>query len=362
MSTLELRNIRKTFGTQETLSGINLSLEDGEFLVLLGASGCGKSTLLNMISGLIEPTGGEVILGGQRLNGVHPKDRDIAMVFQSYALYPNLTVARNVGFGLEMRNAPKAEREAAVAEVAAMLRIGHLLERKPADLSGGQRQRVAIGRALVRKPKLFLFDEPLSNLDAKLRMEMRSELKRLHQLLGVTIVYVTHDQIEAMTLATRIAVMNAGRVEQLAAPEEIYNRPATRFVAEFIGSPPMNILPAVAAEGGLKLGPGGPLWQVAAPHEPVVVGIRPEAFRLAAEAGDLTFSGTVDLIELTGPEKIVSVDIAGQPLIATFPAQTRLSLSERVDLHADPARLSAFEHRSGQRVNLAGPRPEGRSR
>ena len=254
--------------------------------MLLGASGCGKSTLLKLISGLPDPSGGDVTLDGRRLNGVHPKDRDIAMVFQSYALYPNLSVARNIGFGLEMRRR-QAERKAAVAEAA-----------KPSDRPpagpparrplGGQRQRVAIGRALVRKPRLFLFDEPLSNLDAKLRMEMRSELKRLHQMLRVTVVYVTHDQIEAMTLATRIAVMNKGRVEQLGTPEEVYNRPATRFVAEFTGAPPMNMLPEEGRDGGLGIGPGGASGRSAARparhrrHPPRSVQLRPGRGDLAS--------------------------------------------------------------------------------
>ena len=217
-------NIRKRYGAVETLKGIDISLASGEFLVLLGSSGCGKSTLLNIIAGLAEATDGDVRIGDRSVIGVHPKDRDIAMVFQSYALYPNMTVARNIGFGLEMRKVPAAERKEAVQETAKLLQIENLLDRKPAELSGGQRQRVAIGRALVRKPQVFLFDEPLSNLDAKLRMEMRTELKRLHQMLGTTIVYVTHDQIEAMTLATRIAVMRDGQIEQLGTPEEIYDR------------------------------------------------------------------------------------------------------------------------------------------
>lgn len=281
MSTLELQNIHKSYGVVQTLKGIDLSLETGEFLVLLGASGCGKSTLLSIISGLCEPTSGTVFLEGKKLNGVHPKDRDIAMVFQSYALYPNLTVARNVGFGLEMRNVDKATREVAIKKAAKMLQIEKLLDRKPGDLSGGQRQRVAIGRAMVREPKLFLFDEPLSNLDAKLRMEMRRELKRLHQMLGVTVVYVTHDQIEAMTLATRIAVMNEGQIEQLGTPAEIYDQPKSRFVAEFMGVPPMNMLPASSTvDGGLRLTGTEAIWPYKIPAPEVIVGIRPEALKL----------------------------------------------------------------------------------
>ena len=246
MSALDLKGISKSFGRLPTLAGIDLTLDSGEFLVLLGASGCGKSTLLSIIAGLLDPTDGKVEIAGRDVTRVAPKDRDIAMVFQSYALYPSLSVARNIGFGLEMRGASKAARREAVNRAAEILQISHLLDRKPAALSGGQRQRVAIGRALVREPKLFLFDEPLSNLDAKLRMEMRSELKRLHQMLAATIVYVTHDQIEAMTLATRIAVMRDGRIEQLGTPDEIYNCPATSFVAEFVGAPPMNLIRARA--------------------------------------------------------------------------------------------------------------------
>ncbi|WP_353471452.1 ABC transporter ATP-binding protein [Salipiger sp. H15] len=353
MSTLEIRNITKSFGTVQTLKGIDLTLEEGEFLVLLGASGCGKSTLLSMISGLSEPTSGEVVLNGRALNGVHPKDRDIAMVFQSYALYPNLSVARNIGFGLEMRGTAKAEREAAVAEAARMLKIDHLLERKPGDLSGGQRQRVAIGRALVRKPQLFLFDEPLSNLDAKLRMEMRSELKRLHQMLGVTVVYVTHDQIEAMTLATRIAVMQGGRIEQLGTPEDIYNRPATRFVAEFMGAPPMNLLAAAPVAGGLQIEGTGQVLPCT-PRGAALVGIRPEALKLAPMDGALSLAGTVDLIELTGPEKIVSVALGGRSVTMTVPAETPIALGQAVTLYADMSRLSVFDAESGARIELPG--------
>ncbi|OWX98631.1 sn-glycerol-3-phosphate ABC transporter ATP-binding protein UgpC [Thioclava sp. IC9] len=353
MSTLELHDIRKSFGALEMLKGIDLSLETGEFLVLLGASGCGKSTLLSIISGLSEPSSGEVVLDGRTLNGVHPKNRDIAMVFQSYALYPNLTVARNIGFGLEMRNVDKATREEAVRKAAKMLQIEALLDRKPADLSGGQRQRVAIGRAMVREPKLFLFDEPLSNLDAKLRMEMRSELKRLHQMLGVTIVYVTHDQIEAMTLATRIAVMNGGRIEQIGTPAEIYNRPNSRFVAEFMGAPPMNMLPATACAQGLQFGSTQTVWPCRAPDTRVTVGIRPEALKTTEITGGLSLTGRVDLIELTGPEQIVSLDLGENKLTATLPAEETLSLGQSLTVYVDPARLSVFDAETGLRVEVA---------
>ena len=274
------------------LKGIDIAIEDGEFLVLVGPSGCGKSTLLNMIAGLDTITDGEIAIDGGRVNELHPKDRDIAMVFQSYALYPNMTVGQNIVFGLEMRGVPKPERDKAMAEVAKLLQIDHLLDRKPGQLSGGQRQRVAMGRALVRHPKIFLFDEPLSNLDAKLRVEMRTEIKKLHQRLKATIVYVTHDQIEAMTLATRIAVMKAGDLLQLGTPKEIYENPADLFVAGFMGSPSMNLIPAklVEANGGLAVeidarrGWAGQRcrWPTAMPPgaayagRDVILGVRPE--------------------------------------------------------------------------------------
>ena len=244
MASLTISNVKKHFGPLHILKGIDIAIDDGEFLVLVGPSGCGKSTLLNMIAGLDTITDGEIAIDGSRVNELHPKDRDIAMVFQSYALYPNMTVGQNIVFGLEMRGVPKPERDKAMAEVAKLLQIDHLLDRKPGQLSGGQRQRVAMGRALVRHPKIFLFDEPLSNLDAKLRVEMRTEIKKLHQRLKATIVYVTHDQIEAMTLATRIAVMKAGNLLQLGTPKEIYENPADLFVAGFMGSPSMNLIPA----------------------------------------------------------------------------------------------------------------------
>src|SRR5688572_15393191 len=244
MAFIEIDHLSKRFGQVEALKNINLKVEKGDFLVLVGPSGCGKSTLLNTIAGLETVSDGDIRIDGKRINELHPSRRDIAMVFQSYALYPSMTVEQNIAFGMEMRNIPRAERQTAVAKVAEMLQISHLLKRRPSQLSGGQRQRVAMGRALVRNPQVFLFDEPLSNLDAKLRVDMRTEIKRLHQRMGTTIIYVTHDQIEAMTLASQIAVLKDGVLQQFGAPHEIYNHPANMFVADFMGSPAMNLIPA----------------------------------------------------------------------------------------------------------------------
>ena len=261
MAGLTIRGARKDYGRTRVLHEIDIDVADGEFLVLVGPSGCGKSTLLNMIAGLETVTEGSILIDDVVVDRLDPADRDIAMVFQSYALYPTMTVAKNIAFGLEMRGVAKPERKAAVERVAKLLQIEPLLDSKPAQLSGGQRQRVAMGRALVRDPKIFLFDEPLSNLDAKLRVEMRTEIKKLHARLGTTIVYVTHDQIEAMTMATRIAVMNGGYLQQLGTPKQIYDRPANLFVATFMGSPPMNLLPATVRGSGsgarLEIAPDG---------------------------------------------------------------------------------------------------------
>src|SRR5712672_4358727 len=291
MSFLEIKGLRKRFGPLEVLKGIDLTLDKGGFLVLVVPSGCGKSTLLGTIAGLESISAGEICIEGQQINDLHPSKRDIAMVFQSYALYPNMTVAENMAFGMEMRGVPRPEREKAVADVAKTLQLEHLLKRRPSQLSGGQRQRVAMGRALVRKPRVFLFDEPLSNLDAKLRVDMRVEIKRLHQRTGATIVYVTHDQIEAMTLATRIAVLKDGVLQQFGTPAEIYNEPVNVFVADFMGSPAMNLVPAKGRqEGGrplvaltradepdLLLRLSGPSMRIAAESRDVLIGIRPEA-------------------------------------------------------------------------------------
>ncbi|UCI09264.1 ABC transporter ATP-binding protein [Mesorhizobium sp. B1-1-8] len=356
MSALEIRDIRKNYGAVETLKGIDIALESGEFLVLLGSSGCGKSTLLNIIAGLAEATSGDVLIGGRSVLGVHPKNRDIAMVFQSYALYPNLTVHRNIGFGLEMRKVAAGERDKAVREAARLLQIEALLDRKPGQLSGGQRQRVAIGRALVRKPQVFLFDEPLSNLDAKLRLEMRTELKRLHQMLQTTVVYVTHDQIEAMTLASRIAVMRDGRIEQLGTPEEIYDHPATLYVAGFVGAPSMNMLNATVNAGQLAI--AGSDARVAVPVRfkdavregaDVIVGVRPEALRLASGgASEPAFPVEIDVIELTGPELVTTARIGAQRLTATLPPRTPLAKGEPCRFAFDEDALRLFDPASGK--------------
>ena len=282
----------------QTFEWLDIHVAPGEFLILVGPSGCGKSTLLNIIAGLDEPTEGEIRIGGKNVVGMPPRDRDIAMVFQSYALYPTLSVADNIGFALEMRKMPKAERQKRIDEVATMLQIRHLLDRRPSQLSGGQRQRVAMGRALARQPQLFLFDEPLSNLDAKLRVEMRAEIKRLHQASGITSVYVTHDQVEAMTLGSRIAVMKGGVVQQLGTPDEIYNRPANTYVATFIGSPTMNLLRGTQAAGHFAL--QGASLDLAAPLSAaeVMLGVRPEHLVMQDSA---PWRGTVSVVEPTGP-------------------------------------------------------------
>ena len=355
MGALSLVDLGKSYGALQTLKGINLELDAGEFLVLLGPSGCGKSTILNLIAGLLEPTEGDVRIGGRRVNGVHPKDRDIAMVFQSYALYPNLTVARNIGFGLEMRGVPQAEREAAVTRVAELLQISALLDRRPGQLSGGQRQRVAIGRALVRNPAVFLFDEPLSNLDAKLRMETRAEIKRLHQSLGKTMIYVTHDQIEAMTLATRIAVMNAGRIEQLGTPEEVYRRPASLFVAGFVGSPGMNLIPGRVLGGAFHpAGDAGPLplppGCTVAEGRDLIFGIRPENLSLATSDTPGAVGAMIEVVELTGPEQLVHLRMGPHRLLASLPPTSRLTAGTVCHISIDPTAAVFFDATTGLNI------------
>ncbi|MFZ5551096.1 MAG: ABC transporter ATP-binding protein [Pseudomonadota bacterium] len=349
MGALSIRQVRKTFGHIEILKGIDIEIEAGEFLILVGASGCGKSTLLNMIAGLDVPTSGAIHIGDRDVTHLPSRDRDIAMVFQSYALYPNMNVAQNIAFGLEMRKVPKPERDAAVDRVAKMLQIGHLLDRKPGQLSGGQRQRVAMGRALARDPKLFLFDEPLSNLDAKLRVEMRAEIKRLHQRTQTTTVYVTHDQVEAMTLGDRIAVMRDGRVEQFGTPDDIYARPATRFVAEFIGSPSMNFVavqrgPAgVSAAGlGLPLAPNQH-QAIAAGSTELSYGVRPEDLALAAPGTAGCLPGTLAMVEPTGPETYAMVDTPLGTWTARVPGKVAQPVGEPVALAWNEGAVHLFD-------------------
>ena len=353
MGALSIRNVRKSFGATNILKGIDIEVEAGEFLILVGPSGCGKSTLLSMIAGLDTPTIGSIHIADRDVTYALPKDRDIAMVFQSYALYPNMNVAQNISFGLEMRNVPKPQREQAIKRVATMLQIEHLLDRKPGQLSGGQRQRVAMGRALARNPKLFLFDEPLSNLDAKLRVEMRAEIKLLHQRTQTTTVYVTHDQVEAMTLGDRIAVMRDGVVQQLGTPDDIYSRPATRFVAEFIGSPAMNMVGSLHAENGLN-SKGVELALTAeqrnalqAANAPeITYGLRPESLAFA----DAGLPGSLTMLEPTGPETYALVDTAVGTLVARVPGKVRQAVGERVFLRWSAADAHLFDAKTEQRV------------
>ena len=362
MSALVLDKIRKRFDGNEVLKGIDISLADGEFLVLLGPSGCGKSTLLNIIAGLLEPTSGDVRIGDRSVLGVRPKNRDIAMVFQSYALYPNMSVERNIGFGLEMRGVPVAERREAVHKAAAVLHIEPLLKRRPGELSGGQRQRVAIGRALVRDPAVFLFDEPLSNLDAKLRMEMRGELRRLHEMLETTIVYVTHDQIEAMTLASRIALMHNGLIEQIGTPDEIYNRPANLYVAGFVGSPAMNVLDATLhrtveslvatlVQGGETIHlPLNQIEHTTPDGARVSLGIRPEAVRLAVEGEAGAIKVRIVDVELTGPEKLVVALLGGATFTARVSPHAPIHPGDTATFAFDTAGVNLFDPNSGARL------------
>jgi multiple sugar transport system ATP-binding protein len=356
MAALQLRNIVKTYeGGAHVIKGIDLDVRDGEFMVFVGPSGCGKSTLLRMIAGLEEISGGDMLIDNQRVNELAPAKRGIAMVFQSYALYPHMTVAKNMGFALKLAGASAAEVDAAVKRAADVLQITHLLDRKPKALSGGQRQRVAIGRAIVRKPRVFLFDEPLSNLDAALRVQMRTELSRLHRELDTTMVYVTHDQVEAMTLGQRIAVFNGGIVEQVGAPMELYERPANRFVAGFLGSPKMNMLPACVtavtdASVELATASGGRLTLArrpgrARPGDNVTLGFRPDAVDLA-ESTEGALVGRVDLVERLGDATLVHVQCAGAPtpLIVSLPGhESHVRVAASVALAPHGHRASLFD-------------------
>jgi multiple sugar transport system ATP-binding protein len=371
MAFIEIDHLSKRFGSTEVLKNINLSVERGDFLVLVGPSGCGKSTLLNTIAGLETITEGEIRIDERRINDLHPSRRDIAMVFQSYALYPNMTVEQNIAFGMEMRNVPKAERQKAVSKVADMLQIAHLLKRRPSQLSGGQRQRVAMGRALVRDPQVFLFDEPLSNLDAKLRVDMRTEIKRLHQRMGTTIVYVTHDQIEAMTLASQIAVLKDGTLQQFGSPSEIYNSPANIFVADFMGSPAMNLIPAkleksagalavsmARGERGslrveVKKAPNG-LSQFMG--QEIIFGIRPEALTDADSAdrnAQQVFEGDclIEVVEPAGSDTFAVTRLGGKEIIARLRADASVVPGQTAKLVFNLDKAVFFDKSTGTRIS-----------
>ena len=350
-SALSIRGVRKCFGKGEkqveVLKRIDIDVAPGEFLILVGPSGCGKSTLLNIVAGLEQPTEGQVLIAGRDVVQVPPAQRDIAMVFQSYALYPNMSVAENIGFALEMRKVPKAQRQARILEVATLLQMEHLLQRRPAQLSGGQRQRVAMGRALAREPQLFLFDEPLSNLDAKRRVEMRAEIKRLHQISGVTSVYVTHDQIEAMTLGSRIAVMKDGVLQQLGTPDDIYRRPANTYVAGFIGSPTMNLVEGRATGGAFAI--AGAELALAAPSQvgALLLGLRPEHIALDDAA---PWRGQVLVVEPTGADTFVVLQTeAGRITVRTAP-QSAVRPGDSVGLKVLGEHANWFDLQSGGRV------------
>ncbi|WP_429811971.1 ABC transporter ATP-binding protein [Ensifer sp. B1-9] len=348
MSEIELRSVGKSYGSVAVLNNVSLEMGDGEFVVLVGPSGCGKSTLLRMIAGLEDISAGEITIGGKVVNDMPAKERDIAMVFQSYALYPHMKVAENMSFALKLAGAPKAEIQKRVTEAAEILGLEKLLDRLPRELSGGQRQRVAMGRAIVRDPRAFLFDEPLSNLDAKLRVKMRSEIKKLHQRLRRTMVYVTHDQTEAMTMADKIVVMNGGKIEQAGAPLELYNDPANLFVAGFIGSPEINLIEAIA-DGEMALTRGGvslPLGEKVQPGTRIVCGIRPQHITL----GTTGVPGRISLVEPTGEDQEIVVDMGGQDISVVVHGGKPLSAGQDVMLTIDADKVLLFDKETGERM------------
>ncbi len=353
MASVQINDVRKSFGGFEVLHGVSIAIEDGAFVVLVGPSGCGKSTLLRMLAGLENITSGTIAIGDRIVNNVQPKERDIAMVFQNYALYPHMTVAQNMGFSLKLRGASSSEITERVKKAAGILDLGHLLERYPRQLSGGQRQRVAMGRAIVRDPQVFLFDEPLSNLDAKLRVAMRAEIKELHQRLKTTTVYVTHDQIEAMTMADKIVVMHDGIVEQIGSPLELYDYPANRFVAGFIGSPAMNFIEGRLRANGqpyVETDTGAQLPLATAPDasegKPIVYGVRPEHFELADDG----IAAEVVVVEPTGSETQVIARVGQHDVIAVFRDRHPLQAGDLIHLRPRPATAHLFDKETGARV------------
>ncbi len=350
MAAVAFKDILKSYGKVKVIHGISFDIEDGEFVVLVGPSGCGKSTLLRMLAGLEEITGGEILIDGRVVNDLESKDRDIAMVFQSYALYPHMTVRENMAFSLRLRNADKATTDQRVDNASRILNLDPLLDRFPRELSGGQRQRVAMGRAIVRDPKVFLFDEPLSNLDAKLRVAMRAEIKALHQRLKTTTVYVTHDQIEAMTMADRIVVMHDGIIEQIGTPLQLFDRPGNLFVAQFIGSPSMNVFAGTVRDGHVDaLGARWPLPAVCSvtQGQAVQMGIRPTDIGLAAQG----IPAKVVVVEPTGAETELLVEVGGQKMVVVLHGRTQAQADEMVHLTLDPEKAHVFDSSSGKRLS-----------
>jgi multiple sugar transport system ATP-binding protein len=352
-----IRDVRKAFGAMQVIHGVDITIDDGQFVVLVGPSGCGKSTLLRMIAGLENITAGEIRIGERVVNNVPPKERDVAMVFQNYALYPHMTVADNMSFSMRLRGAPAAEVEARVKRAAAILGLDGLLGRYPRQLSGGQRQRVAMGRAIVRDPQVFLFDEPLSNLDAKLRVQMRTEIKELHQRLKTTTVYVTHDQIEAMTMADKIVVMHDGLVEQIGAPLDLYDKPDNLFVAGFIGSPAMNFLRgAVRANGAAQFeGPAGLCVPLAAPSawdgRTVICGVRPEHLALVPSGTQDGVEAAIQVVEPTGSEIQVVAQLGDDEVIALFRERHQFKPGDKIRLRPEPGLVHVFDAETGKRLN-----------
>jgi sn-glycerol 3-phosphate transport system ATP-binding protein len=355
MADISIRQVRKSYGSTEVVHGVDLDIANGEFVVILGPSGCGKSTLLRMIAGLEDISGGEIAIAGQRVNDLEPRERGCAMVFQNYALYPHMSVAENIGYALKVAGTARAERERRVRDVAQTVGLGDYLDRKPGQLSGGQRQRVAMARAMIREPKVFLFDEPLSNLDAKLRVQMRIEIRRLHRRLAATSVFVTHDQIEAMTLADRLVVMHAGRIEQVGAPADVYHRPATRFVAGFIGSPAMNMFGAtVITPGFVRLDAGpelryDPALAATQPGQRVDVGIRPEDVEAHTEAADGIATMAVEFQEELGAGRLLHGQFGGADFVVQLASGHPAAGRETVGLAFPPAALHLFDAPSGRR-------------
>ena len=361
MAEVVLQNVYKRYGKTTAVKDFNLHIQDKEFMVFVGPSGCGKSTTLRMIAGLEEISDGTLRIGERVVNDVPPKDRDIAMVFQNYALYPHMNVYENMAFGLRLRKTPKADIDKRVREAARILQIEHLLARKPKELSGGQRQRVALGRAIVREPKVFLMDEPLSNLDAKLRVEMRSQISQLHRRLGTTIIYVTHDQVEAMTMGTRIVVMRDGLIQQVDTPLNLYDYPRNKFVAGFIGSPSMNFLTATVQGGQFKVGdsvirPEGALAESLRAYEgkQIWMGIRPEHLDLATETTGSTLHGKILVVEPLGAQTDIIVDVAGQTLTAKLEGHARVAPGDDVRLSMEMPRLHAFDYQTEDALGRRG--------